>query len=254
MFSALQFRQHKYPTVNINDFSCSIVRLFKMATESVQVADDGNLSVFKELESYPWETDAEFQVRTCQPRQFYPSLHIYLLTYLKGGLTAILGSNSTPDRVRELTLRAQCFYFSRKKNAAIDFDAYKAYLEDRGGAHSKESASTTRESSDPTPSSYDAPSHTGSDLPSASNLNDPKNAPYPQSFADIVALITSGAPIPGIREIPDTLLTDQASKPVASKRRKPWEKDVDEETIQGGTGTFGDHRDTVVPQEYPIDA
>ncbi|PQE29871.1 myb dna-binding domain protein [Rutstroemia sp. NJR-2017a WRK4] len=202
-----------------------------MATESVQVADEENISIFKELESYPWESDAEFQ----------------------GGLTAILGSNSTPDRVRELTLRAQCFYISRKKNTTIDFDAYKAYLESRAGTQSTEPSATTTGSSDPTQSSDDAPSHTGSDLPSASNLNDPKNAPYPQSFADIVALITSGAPIPGIREIPDTLLTDQASKPVASKRRKPWEKDVDEETIQGGTGTFGDHRDTIVPQEYPID-
>jgi hypothetical protein len=164
-----------------------------------------------------------------------------------------LGSNSTPDRVRELTLRAQCFYISRKKNTTIDFDAYKAYLESRGDTQSTEPSAITTGSSDPTHSSSDAPSHTGSDLPSASNLNDPKNAPYPQSFADIVALITSGAPIPGIREIPDTLLTDQASKPVASKRRKPWEKDVDEATIQGGTGTFGDHRDTIVPQEYPID-
>ncbi|PQE09830.1 myb dna-binding domain protein [Rutstroemia sp. NJR-2017a BBW] len=202
-----------------------------MATESVQVADEDNISIFKELESYPWESDAEFQ----------------------GGLTAILGSNSTPDRVRELTLRAQCFYISRKNNTTIDFDAYKAYLESGPGTQSTEPSATTTGSSDPAQSSNDAPSHTGSDLPSASNLNDPKNAPYPQSFADIVALITSGAPIPGIREIPDTLLTDQASKPVASKRRKPWEKDVDEETIQGGTGTFGDHRDTIVPQEYPID-
>ncbi|KAM3078063.1 hypothetical protein ACMFMF_004476 [Clarireedia jacksonii] len=202
-----------------------------MATESVQAAADGNISIFKELESYPWESDAEFQ----------------------GGLTAILGSNSTPDRVRELTLRAQCFYISRKKNTTIDFDAYKAYLENRGGTQSKETPSSITGSSESTPSPNDASSHTGSDLPSASNLNDPKNAPYPQSFADIVALITSGAPIPGIRDIPDTLLTDQASKPVASKRRKPWEKDVDEETIQGGTGTFGDHRDTIVQQEYPVD-
>lgn len=76
--------------------------------------------------------------------------------------------------------------------------------------------------------------------------------PYPPSFAEIVALITTGATIPGIRDIPDTVLTDQGTKPVARKRRKPWEKDVDEETIQGG-GTFGDHRDTIIQQEYPTD-
>jgi hypothetical protein len=90
-------------------------------------------------------------------------------------------------------------------------------------------------------------------------------APYPPTFAEIVELITSGKPIPGIKEIPPTLLTDQASKPTASKRRKPWEKDVPEEAVQGAgaalpgsegegkkvEGTFGDHRDEVVLQDLP---
>jgi hypothetical protein len=81
MISALlaQFRQREGPTVNINDFtslfSCNIVLFFNMAAESVQVADEDNISIFKELESYPWESDAEFQVGTRQPRQFTP--HIF---------------------------------------------------------------------------------------------------------------------------------------------------------------------------------
>lgn len=78
-------------------------------------------------------------------------------------------------------------------------------------------------------------------------------APYPHSFAEIVALIQSGAPIPGIREIDDTPRGLAASSPsVMPKRRKPWEKDVPEEVIQGrGPGTFGDHRDQQIRQEYP---
>lgn len=90
-------------------------------------------------------------------------------------------------------------------------------------------------------------------------------APYPPTFAEIVELITSGKPIPGIKEILPTLLTDQASKPTASKRRKPWEKDVPEGAVQGAgatlpggegedkkvEGTFGDHRDEVVVQDLP---
>lgn len=84
------------------------------------------------------------------------------------------------------------------------------------------------------------------------------SAPYPPTFAEIVELITTGAPIPGIKDIPDTLLTSQASKPVASKRRKPWEKDVSEEAVQGAgeqggkiEGTFGDHRDQIIVQDLP---
>lgn len=79
-----------------------------------------------------------------------------------------------------------------------------------------------------------------------------KTAPYPPTFAQIVALITSNSPIPGIKEIPPTVLTDYCSEPVLPKRRKPWEEDVPEEVIQGKAGgTFGDRRDEIVEQELP---
>ncbi len=46
---------------------------------------------FYQLESYPWDSDAEFQ----------------------SGLQAILGSDPSPEQAEHLTLRARCFYFSR---------------------------------------------------------------------------------------------------------------------------------------------
>ena len=51
-------------------------------------------------------------------------------------------------------------------------------------------------------------------------------APYPTSFAQIVDLISSGKPIPGIKEIPDTVLDGQGTESKREKRRKPWEKDT----------------------------
>ena len=87
--------------------------------------------------------------------------------------------------------------------------------------------------------------------------------PYPQTFAEIAALITSGAPIPGIRDIPSTVLPNLATQPVEKKRRKPWEiaSDIPEEEVQGAgaiingdrklEGTFGDRRDEIVVQEFP---
>lgn len=50
-------------------------------------------------------------------------------------------------------------------------------------------------------------------------------APYPTSFSQIVELITSGEPIPGIKEVPGTVLQGQASQPMTTRRKKPWEKD-----------------------------
>ena len=50
------------------------------------------------------------------------------------------------------------------------------------------------------------------------------DAPYPNSFAHIVELITTGQPIPGIKHIPNELNPAPPSEPVRAKRLKPWEK------------------------------
>lgn len=52
------------------------------------------------------------------------------------------------------------------------------------------------------------------------------SAPYPTSFSQIVDLITTGQPIPGLKEVPDTLLTGQESQPSTARRKKPWEREV----------------------------
>lgn len=44
---------------------------------------------------------------------------------------------------------------------------------------------------------------------------------YPASFSHIVGLISNGQPIPGIRQIPPTLL-DTASQSQQAPRTKPW--------------------------------
>jgi len=58
---------------------------------SVAGGPDGLNDVYEALDSYSWDDDVEFQ----------------------SGLSAILGSNSTPEQAAELTLRARCFYFAR---------------------------------------------------------------------------------------------------------------------------------------------
>lgn len=39
-------------------------------------------------------------------------------------------------------------------------------------------------------------------------------------------MIAQGKPIPGIKEIPDTILEGQGTHASATQRKKPWEKDV----------------------------
>ena len=47
--------------------------------------------------------------------------------------------------------------------------------------------------------------------------------PYPMTFNEIVELITAGKPVPGVKEIPDTVLEGRASESTSSGRKKPWE-------------------------------
>ncbi|KUJ09115.1 uncharacterized protein LY89DRAFT_724634 [Mollisia scopiformis] len=185
-------------------------------------ASGQSVEIFKELEEYPWDKDKEFQ----------------------GGLAAILGPNPQPSQIHDLTLRAQCFYLSRKRSIPIDFNQYKEYL------MSKPETSTMSASAPP------PPPHNNHNMASSHladvEIDDPKAAPYPRSFAEIVELITSGKPIPGIKEIHTTVCPELATKPILPKRRKPWEKDVPQEQIDGKIGgLFGDHRDIHISQEYP---
>jgi hypothetical protein len=85
---------------------------------------------------------------------------------------------------------------SRKFAKDVDFDAYKAHQQ----------ASAQVSSAEPQPAEDD------SDGPSL-------------SYAELVELIQTGKPVPGIKDIPDTVLTGEGSTSVAAKRRKPWEKD-----------------------------
>ena len=63
-----------------------------MATPEVtSSAPPQDEALFRQLDEYPWDADAEFQ----------------------GGLRAILGPDPDPERAKQLTLRARCFYYSR---------------------------------------------------------------------------------------------------------------------------------------------
>ncbi|CAI7640094.1 unnamed protein product [Penicillium bialowiezense] len=154
--------------------------------------------LFERLQSYPFSADPEFA----------------------NGLAIILGHPETPASEAEMTrdddlvLQAKCFFFSRKEqlSPAIDFAAFKSWL--AGTAQVPETTETTQaetESSKPIPA--DAGNGTATE------------PVYPSSFAHIVELITTGQPIPGIQEIPDTVLTGHDIASEKPRRRKPWEKD-----------------------------
>ncbi|KAG9195001.1 hypothetical protein G6011_00121 [Alternaria panax] len=190
---------------------------------SATSTDDGLNDIYEALERYNWDDDIEFQA----------------------GLQAIIGRNSTPEQTTELALRARCFYYSRKYNKNIDFNAYKAYRNARNRppptpptSHNVLASSVVDEmlppSTIPNASTTSLSIGTTGQLPPSTEpagiLPPPTTAseppaPYPTSFAHIVELITSGKPVPGIKEIPPTVLEGQGTQATKPKRKKPWEKD-----------------------------
>ncbi|KAK6351105.1 hypothetical protein TWF718_004276 [Orbilia javanica] len=164
--------------------------------------------LFLSLENYCWEDDPEFQ----------------------SGLTQILSTTTDPLQVRQLTRQAKCFFYSRKISRPISFPLYSAWL-DREEHSAPRNHSPSRQVGpplDPTPIEAaderhpSIPSETPTENVAGGSGGDDKT-PYPTSFAHIVELITSGKPIPGIREIPNTLNVAPPTQNIAQQRRKPWE-------------------------------
>ncbi|RVD88476.1 uncharacterized protein DFL_002661 [Arthrobotrys flagrans] len=164
--------------------------------------------LFLSLENYCWEDDPEFQ----------------------SGLTQILSTTTDPIQVRHLTRQAKCFFYSRKISRPVSFPLYSAWLdrEEHSAPRCRSPSCKVGPPLDPTPveamgeSNPSIPSDTPTDNTAGGSNGDDKT-PYPTSFAHIVELITSGKPIPGIREIPNTLNAAPPTHSSAQQRRKPWE-------------------------------
>ncbi|KAJ6085960.1 hypothetical protein N7486_010241 [Penicillium sp. IBT 16267x] len=160
--------------------------------------------LFERLRAYSFQKDPEFA----------------------NGLAIILGHPHTPateteiSREDDLVLQAKCFFFSRKENISpsIDFTTYKSWLNASSLCEPGESNGPADSSNVPDPEQPVAPEPT-----------------YPSSFAHIVELITTGQPIPGIEQIPDTVLTGHDIASEKPRRRKPWEKDELEQTQSEST-------------------
>jgi hypothetical protein len=154
---------------------------------------------FHQLDAYPWDDDQEFQ----------------------GGLHAILGSvhDRDPAQVAHLTLRAKCYYYARKAGTHVDFEGYKRWVED---GHGRPQANGTHAIDG---ASMDSGYGSAAVSNAAAGDGGMGSAPKPASFAEICDMIAEGKPIPGIKDIPDTILEGQASESQAARRKKPWEKE-----------------------------
>ena len=71
-----------------------------------------------------------------------------------------------------------------------------------------------------------------SEAPTQNGVDLEQSPPYPLSFNQIVELVTAGQPIPGIKDIPNTVLEGRASEATRGTRKKPWELDRDSDDMR----------------------
>jgi Family of unknown function (DUF5572) len=170
-------------------------------------------AIFSSISRYPFDTDPEYL----------------------NGLATILGHPSalpSPSEVSQnadLVLQAQCFYFARKHGLPpIDPSGYRTWLQTHSSNAPASLPAAGQASDIPAPAAQAEPA-TASSIPSAPITTETtdERPPYPTSFEAIVDLITRNEPIPGIEEIPTTVLDHGSSKvDHTPRRKKPWETDA----------------------------
>ena len=120
----------------------------------------------------------------------------------------------------------------RKKNMRIDFNSYLAWRVLHSSVPLVNVVSSEAPATESSPP-VERRASVGQQYESVPNYSEPP-APYPTSFEQIVELISTGQPIPGIKDVPDTVLEGQASQTNAVRRKKPWEKE-DVGVVEGGS-------------------
>lgn len=140
--------------------------------------------------NYDWESFSEFQNGLSEILDNY-------LSNLKEQDPSI--TSIPPADRQQLTDQAKSFFFCSHTGHILNLDDFYKWKRDRKIVEIKDPEE------------------------SASASASGETEPYSSNYQHIVDMIVSGKPVPGIKEIPDTVLSEQSSVPQAQQRKKPWE-------------------------------
>ncbi|OIW27423.1 hypothetical protein CONLIGDRAFT_633788 [Coniochaeta ligniaria NRRL 30616] len=178
-------------------------------------------ALIKSFNDYPWVKD----------RQFLQ------------GLAAMLGTtlpSTDMAHAASISLQARIWWFSTKQGVTMAPDSYTAYLASHPDTPTPEPAILARIEDVQRRMGVTGPSNVPSwqvHAPKADlrvkasdgaaredGVGD--DAPYPEHFKAVIEAVTQGKPVPGIKEIPNTVVRLPGITPVGKMQapRKPWEK------------------------------
>ncbi|CVK86845.1 uncharacterized protein FMAN_05901 [Fusarium mangiferae] len=176
-------------------------------------------AIFTAFDTYPWTKDKNFM----------------------SGLYAILGEPGQQNpqaSLADMAIHARIFYYAQRIGVSIEFSAYKAWLASNPDYQPldvlpEEYRQRDVANASPVPVLDWQKAAPKTDLyvdrkTAAAQSGSQDQPSYPMGFAEMIKLIQEGKPVPGIRQIPNTVVRDPAVKPVGARAvpRKPWEKDT----------------------------
>lgn len=158
--------------------------------------------VYKEYANYDWDSFTEFQEGIAQ----IMDNHLQSMQEQDPSITSI----PALDR-QQLIDQAKSFFFCSKTGHIFNLDDYEQWklhsnVDDKGKNVDKIEPKVQEIASE----------------------EEALEAPYSSNYQELVELIVAGKPVPGIKEIPDTILPEKSSKPVQQQRTKPWERAKEE--------------------------
>lgn len=106
--------------------------------------------------------------------------------------------------LQQLTDQAKVFFFCLKNDQIIELEEYRAWERQWGDRYRKLKKIEEIQPEELSASTQD-------------------EQPYSSNYQNVVELILAGKEVPGIKQIPDTVLLDQKSTAQVQQRKKPWE-------------------------------
>ncbi|CCE81841.1 Piso0_002518 [Millerozyma farinosa CBS 7064] len=158
-------------------------------------------NVYREFMNFDWDSNTEFQEGL---KEIFET-HLMQLKEQDPTIESIPTQNKA-----QLTDQAKSFFFCSQTGHILSLDDYYQWRAQHGGNLLNDTNETT-----------------GTTEETEASANETNSTPseYSSKYKDIVNMIVTGQEIPGIKQIPDTVLSEQSSEHKAQQRVKPWEKE-----------------------------
>lgn len=190
-----------------------LTNLVSFPLNSVTMSTNPHEETYIEYLNYDWNSFREFQEGLTH------ILDNYLAT-LKEQDPSVTSIPALDQQ--QLIDQAKSFFYCSHTGNILNLDDFNEWKLVNGDKYNKKITELTDEPSDTKTN----------DTPSTNNETEPStNPPYSSNYQQLVELIVSGKPVPGIKQIPNTVLSDKSLKSDAKPRLKPWElaKEADSE-------------------------